>query len=186
MITTKANAMNIFTKNRILIGAVILLGAINLAILGTLGFHYTKPQEPTNPRESFRNRTNYGKSIANELNLTPEQEEIFETLRQEYFNETQSIRREIQTNHRLIIDELDKENPDRAKLDSLAIAIGQLHEEQQFATIEHFLTLRESCSPEQYQTLQQLFRRAMPQGQRMLNRDRRHSAEPPRNRRINE
>jgi len=86
----------------------------------------------------------------------------------------------------MIMQELDSESPNRVKLDSLAGEIGRLHEQQQLATIEHFTTLREVCSPEQYQNLQKLFRRAMPPNQRMLHRERRQSMERRRNTATNE
>ena len=178
--------MNIFTKNRMLVGAVILLVAINIATIGTIALKLPKPQSP-NVREGFtRQRSNLGMSISTELGLTPEQETIFEELRKSYFEENLEIRRTIQAHHRMIMQELDSESPNRVKLDSLAGEIGRLHEQQQLAIIEHFTTLREVCSPEQYQNLQKLFRRAMPPNQRMLHRERRQPMEHRRNTTTNE
>ncbi|NHB67255.1 Spy/CpxP family protein refolding chaperone [Perlabentimonas gracilis] len=178
--------MNIFTKNRMLVGAVILLVALNIATIGTIALKQPKPQD-SSAREGFsRQRPNLGRSISTELGLTPEQETVFEELRRSYFEENLEIRRAIQAHHRMIMQELDAENPNRVKLDSLAAEIGHLHEQQQLATIEHFVTLREVCSPEQYQNLQKIFRRAMPQNQRMLHRERRQPMEHRRSTTTNE
>lgn len=152
--------MNIFTKNRLLVGAVILLAALNLATLSTLGFLRVKPK--LNPESSdTRPRFNHGKMIASELNLSPEQEAKFETLRKDYAEQTRTNRMSLQENYRIIMKELSTPSPNRQYLDSIAQEIGRLHVEQQESTIDHFLTLRQVCTPEQYEKLQQIFKRNM-------------------------
>jgi len=59
--------LNFFTKNRILVGAVILLAAINLAIIGTIGLRYLKPTDIPNEPPM---RGNHMKFISKELSLT--------------------------------------------------------------------------------------------------------------------
>ena len=154
--------MNFFTKNRILVGAVVLLAAINLAILATIGFHSirTKEQVEAPPRQHSRS-----KMVAKELNLTPEQEVQFEELRREYAEITQQIRSEIRGKYKSIMQELGKPEPNKDALYMMADSIGLLHQEQQKATIEHFLMVREICSYEQFQQLQQLFKRMAPREQ---------------------
>lgn len=178
--------MNNFTKNRILVGAVILLTTVNLAILGTIAFQRIKPHEPIPARESFRDRPNYGRTLANELDLTPEQSERFEQLRREHFEATTYNKRALQKHYRMVMEELSNEVPSRAKLDSLAHEIGKLHEEQQVSTIEHFIELREMCTPEQYQNLQHMFRRGMDRSPRMMNRERNNPMGRGKNRTNNE
>ncbi|PKP38332.1 MAG: hypothetical protein CVT98_05180 [Bacteroidetes bacterium HGW-Bacteroidetes-15] len=153
--------MNFFTKNRILVGAVILLAAINLAIIGTIGFRFLKPTEiPAGPPM----RGNHMQFISRELKLTQEQEIQFEELRNEYSEQNQILRKELRDRHHLIVKELSSPEPNREFMDSIANEIAELHFEQQQATIDHFMKLREICSYEQYEQLQHLFRR-------MMNRD---------------
>lgn len=168
--------MNFFTKNRILVGAVILLAAINLAILGTIGFNFLKPKDGPFDRPSPER---HAKMVSKELNLSPEQEKIFEQLRSEYAQQNQDFRRNLREQYRLMMKELGTEEPNRSYLDSLSQEIAKLHFEQQQATIDHFLKVRESCSFEQYQQLQQMFKRMMArdQMQRKEMMERRHRME---------
>ena len=150
--------MNFFTKNRILIGGALLLTIINLAVLGTIGFNKMAGKSTADEMPS---REKHLKMIAKELNLSPNQEEIFKELRQEYAQANHNIRRRIRELHKTSMKELGADTPSKAKLDSIAHAIGMLHVEQQQVTTQHFLKLREVCSPEQYQQLQQIFKRMM-------------------------
>jgi Spy/CpxP family protein refolding chaperone len=155
--------MNFFTKNRILVGALILMAAINIAMLATIGFHHIPPKkdlrvDPATPGKHM-------KMVSKELNLTEEQEIVFENLRKEYANENQVIRRQLRENYRKIMKELSAPSPNKQFLDSMAITIGNLHVEQQQATIKHFLTLREICTTEQYEKLQVFFKRMMSRDQ---------------------
>jgi hypothetical protein len=72
----------------------------------------------------------------------------------------------LQENYRIIMKELSTPTPNRQYLDSIAQEIGRLHVEQQQATIEHFITLSQVCTPEQYEKLQQIFKHNMFRGQR--------------------
>lgn len=157
--------MNIFTRNRIIVGIAILLTAINLAILGTFGFYHTRKQE-YEPQQNVNSQRNPRKMIAREIDLTQEQEGKFETLHKDFVEETRENKAALLDQYNMIMRELDEKNPDRNRLDSLAREIGRLHFEQQQTTIEHFLSLREVCSPEQFKSMQRMFRRNMSNGSR--------------------
>ena len=114
--------MNFFTKNRILIGAVILLAALNLAILGTISFNYIKFKDGPIDTPS---REKHARLVAKELNLSPEQEEIFNQLRNEYAEQNQEFRRSLREQYRLVMRELGSPEPNRQYLDSLSQEIGR-------------------------------------------------------------
>ncbi|HDP54795.1 MAG TPA: periplasmic heavy metal sensor [Bacteroidetes bacterium] len=166
-----------FTKYRILIGAVILLTAINIAILITLGFHHIKDNQPmVGPVEPKKQ----AEVLSRELNLTPDQEKQFQELRQSYFLQTQHNKRELREKYRAVMEELSSTSLNKALLDSMVREIGKLHMEQQYATIDHFLTLQSLCTDEQYHKLQQHLIR-------MMNNEQRHRSEPMRrNRRFDQ
>jgi Spy/CpxP family protein refolding chaperone len=168
--------MNYFTKYRVLIGAVILLAAINIAILATLGFHHITPKETETPAVE---PVQQGSQISRELKLTREQNNQFHKLRQNYFLQTKENRNALRQNYDLIMEELSTASPDKILLDSLAQQIGKLHVEQQRATIDHFLTLQSMCSEEQYQKLQQHFKRMknpeFRQRREMMQKNRRYN-----------
>jgi Spy/CpxP family protein refolding chaperone len=154
--------MNFLTKNRLLIGAVVLLAAINIAILATIGYHHL-PQKDDSADQT--ERPDHSRMMARELELTPEQVIQFEELRKEYAEQNQLLRRELNERYRLIMTELSAPEPNNAFLDSVAKDIGKLHTDQQKATIQHFLELREICSLDQSKQLQRLFKRMMSNNQ---------------------
>lgn len=135
-----------------------MLAAINLAILGTIGYRFVQEKQQVDEDVQHSNRF---KVVANELNLSPEQEKIFQELRQNHSQQTRQIRAELREHYRFMMSELSSPNPSRSFLDSMANEIAQLHKQQQLATIEHFLEVREICSPEQYQQLHRFFKRMM-------------------------
>ena len=166
--------MNFFNKTRILIGAVILLTAINLAVLGTIGFHLvriSKTEQPPLPNDV--QRTHF---IARELNLSPEQREKFQNIRHQFRIEEQSVKDEIRENYRRTMLELSKDSINSKTLDSLANEIGRLHCKHHQMTVEHFRKVKGiATSPEQQEHFRRMFFRMMDRNQadrpRMMNRN---------------
>jgi Spy/CpxP family protein refolding chaperone len=156
--------MNFFTKTRVLIGVIILLVAINVAVIGTIGFHfYNAPKElpPVAPNE-----LQHAKFIANELNLTPEQREEFKVLRDQFMGEVQLVKREIKNTYKLSMIELSKDAPNNHILDSLSDEIAELHRKHHKITIEHFKKVKQvAVTPEQQEHFKRMF-------YRMMDRDR--------------
>ncbi len=165
--------MNFFTKTRVLIGAVILLAAINVAVIATIGFHFINaPKElpPIAPNEIQRTRF-----IANELNLTPEQREEFKELRDQFMRDVQSVKNEIKNTYKLSMIELSKDKPDNHILDSLSDEIARLHRKHHKVTIEHFKKVKEvAITPEQQEHFKRMFYRMMDRDQMDQNRQLRH------------
>ncbi|HNS31120.1 MAG TPA: periplasmic heavy metal sensor [Tenuifilaceae bacterium] len=166
--------MNFFNKTRFLIGAVILLTAINLAVLGTVGFHFarfSKIQQPPLPNEV--QRTHF---IAKELNLSLEQKEKFQNIRHQFRIDEQSVKNEILENYRRTMQELSKDSLNSKTLDSLANEIGRLHCKHHQMTVEHFRKVKGiATSPEQQEHFRRMFFRMMDRNQadrpRMMNRN---------------
>ncbi len=173
--------MNYFTKYRVLVGAVILLAALNITILITLGVKKNQSQKDAAqwgpPRNEMQGEWQKPNRLEHELNLSPQQQEQFHELKREYFRDTKEHKASLQVLYRALMEELNSEQPDTNLLNRLAEQIGQLHTEQQKATFNHFLSLQKVCSHEQYQILQQNFMRHMgPQnGQRRgMNHNNQH------------
>lgn len=166
--------MNFFNKTRFLIGAVILLTAINLAVLGTVGFHFarfSKIQQPPLPNDV--QRTHF---IAKELNLSLEQKEKFQNIRHQFRIDEQSVKNEILENYRRTMQELSKDSLNSKTLDSLANEIGRLHCKHHQMTVEHFRKVKGiATSPEQQEHFRRMFFRMMDRNQadrpRMMNRN---------------
>lgn len=151
--------MELITRNKIIIGVAILLIALNMALIGTIGYRFLrepKPlvEEPFNPKRAKE-------FVAKQLKLTSEQQDQFEQLRKEHMHVSKTIRKEIRQIHMQVADELGSSEPSKQILDSLSKRIGYLHERQQEITIDHFIKLREVCSPEQQVHLKKMLIRML-------------------------
>jgi Spy/CpxP family protein refolding chaperone len=164
--------MNFFTKTRLLVGAVILLAAINIAVLGTIGFHFlfTPKDFPVEPPEEIE-RTRF---LAKELDLSPDQIEEFKELREQFIHDIQSVRMSLRATYKLSMQELSKEEPDSIYLDSISNEIATLHRKHHVITIEHFKRVKRVATPDQQERFQRMFYRMMPMddfpGDRFRNR----------------
>jgi hypothetical protein len=112
------------------------------------------PEEPFNPKRAKE-------FVAKQLNLNPEQQVQFEQLRAEHMRTSRALREEIRQIHLQVADELGSTEPNEQVLDSLTRQIGALHARQQEITIDHFMGLREVCSPEQQVHLKKMLIRML-------------------------
>jgi len=152
--------MNFFTKTRVLVGAVILLAALNIATLTTIGFHFVRSKNmvpPLPPQELQHTRF-----MSRELNLDQRQQEELNALRDKFHQENRMLQRDIRHTHRNSMIELSKDNPSTLVFDSLSNEIAKLHRMQFELTIDHFKQLKSVCSPEQQECLQRMFQRMRP------------------------
>lgn len=156
--------MNNSTKNKVLIGVVILLVALNITTLIVLGLKKPAAESSVVQRpRNYNTRTERGfpNRLQQELNFDLQQQEQYNEIREAYHLHTQENRLQLQEMYREMMEELSLENPDTVLLSRLAERIGQLHQEQQQATINHFLSLQNICTPDQYQMMQHHFMRGM-------------------------
>lgn len=151
--------MEFLTRNKIIIGIAILLIALNLALIGTIGFRLINgpkhdPTEQLNPEKAQE-------FVAKQLKLSNEQQCQFRQFRMEHMQEMRTIRKEIRNTYQQVVDELGSEEPNKMALDSLSQRIGTLHTNQQNITTDHFLKLRSVCRPEQHAHLKKMLNRMM-------------------------
>jgi Spy/CpxP family protein refolding chaperone len=151
--------MELITRNKIIIGVAILLIAMNMALIGTIGFRFLR--EPKPPVEEPFNPKKAKEFVAKQLNLTSAQQDRFEQLRKEHMQSSKILRKEIRQTYGQVADELGSSEPREHVLDSLTKQIGSLHERQQEITIDHFMKLREVCSPEQHAHLKKMLIRML-------------------------
>jgi len=152
--------MNFFTKTRLLIGAIILLAAINIAILATVGFHFIRMR--SNLQQEPPSEMRHTRFIADELKLTPEQQEDFIKLREEFLYDIQNVKSSIRETYKESMIELSKETPDDQILDSLSNEIANLHRLHHEVTINHFRKVKGICNADQNDCLKRMFFRMMP------------------------
>lgn len=164
--------MNFFTKTKILIAVIIVLSAIIIAMLGTIGFHYFKFERRTldQPKENIQP----GQYMAKQLKLTPEQMHEFDSLRENFHAELNKLSKEIQSTSKEIAEKIVSENPNRDSLMILAERFGQLQKQQKMIMIKHLLDIKGGCSAQQKECftrlIKQMERRDGMDGERHRNR----------------
>jgi Spy/CpxP family protein refolding chaperone len=178
--------MNKLTKKQLLIGALILLFAVNLGALGTIiyqnyryqqersevgsspGHYSTTPETTRDPGRPMRqmepgNRQGtprmFTHFIQRRLNLDQDQLRQYESMMQETRAEQHKIVSRMDMIRDSMMQELTRENPDTSKLNELANEIGQLHGCLKHNTIDHFQRLRSICRPDQRSALNEMILR---------------------------
>jgi len=187
--------MNKLTKKQLLIGALILLFAVNLAALGTIIYqnyqeqqqvtastlreknladpserparHSRRPMEPGAEPGTGRGFEHY---IQRRLNLDDQQSQQYEALMRETRRNQRAIITRMDRKRDSLMQEIAGENSDTTRMNRLAGEIGNLHARLKYNTIDHFQKLRSICTPEQIPALNEMIRRMgdhqMPQHQR--------------------
>ena len=183
------------TKKQLLIGALILLFAVNLAALGTIIYqnyqeqqqvtaskvrernladpserparHARRPMEPGAEPGTGRGFEHY---IQRRLNLDDAQSRQYQALMRETRKNQRTIIHEMDRKRDSLMQEIARENSDTTKMNRLAGEIGNLHARLKHNTIDHFQQLRSICTPEQIPALHEMIRgmanQQMPQHRR--------------------
>jgi len=179
----KQKIMNKMTKKQLLIGALILLFAVNLAALGTIIYqNYQEQQQetarplqqstppdrselPSRPsRRTMEHDAEPGTGrrfegyIQRRLNLDDQQSQQYEALMQETRHNQRTITRQMSLKRDSLMQLMASENSDTSKLNRLAEEIGSLHARLKHNTIDHFQKLRSICTPEQIPALNEMIR----------------------------
>lgn len=149
--------MNFFTKTRVLVTIIIVLAAMNLAVLFTIGYHYTK-YKYSDKREKV-NSDRPGRFMAKQMHLDQEQIEHFDNSRDDFMKESNLIMSEIRETSKQIFDEIAKENTDTLKLKELNEKFGNLHKQQKQLMTNHLLNIKNSCTPQQQKHFQKFLHR---------------------------
>lgn len=90
-----------------------------------------------------------GKYIINALKLDDQQQQQFDELRRHHHEMTKGLEEQDKQLHDLYFSLLKTDNPDKNKVDSIAVLIGQKRKELATATFDHFQQLRAICHDDQ-------------------------------------
>jgi len=83
------------------------------------------------------------------LEMTPDQADQFSEIESHYRQNVSGLSQQLDSIDTAILDEVQKENPDKEKLDHLATRAGKIQYALKKATTSHFLQVKELCTPEQ-------------------------------------
>jgi uncharacterized membrane protein len=144
------------SKTRILIWAIIILIAINMATIisavvyssGGKGAEVEIEDVPFNQRAEFFHQ---------QLGLTPGQRDRFTELNRDFNRDGRLITSRMNSLRHQMISEMAERDPDGKKLDRICEDIGDLHTQLKGATIEYYLEMKDVCDTAQQDRLNRLF-----------------------------
>lgn len=149
--------MKYFSHKEAWIWALASLLVITLAILGTMLWQRHMPEKGHEETRSKEYRdADRKKSFTQwqeKMGFTPEQNEQLKELLRVYRSATGEIIGALRVTQEETFDELAKDNPDAAKLESLANRTGELHARLRKETIRHMTELKALTTPEQYEKM---------------------------------
>lgn len=139
--------MNFFTKTKLLLATIVILSTIIIAILGTIGFHYFRNSNRVHEKPMVNQQP--GMFMAKQLKLSPDQIKEFDSLRDKFHENLNTLESDIKSTSKNIMEEIISENTNRDKLDSLAKRFGDLQTQQKTITISHLLEVKGKLDQEQ-------------------------------------
>ena len=116
-------------------------------------------QEVTYSDTSSANNTTPGPGflqMVNILDFSKEQARAFSKIESRYRQQMAKYTAQLDSIDLAILEEVKKEKPDREKLDSLAARAGEIQYALKKATSEHFLQVRNLCTPKQQERFMQV------------------------------
>jgi hypothetical protein len=140
--------MDIFTKNKLIIWAVIILAVLNLVLLSTLWFFKSPAPLPPPPPPKDKSG-GVMMFLERELGLNEDQRDRFRQLRHKHFETTRKFRNNIDSLKREILKEAFKYTPDSNYVNTLISQIAAKEKEVENEIFTHFLNLKNACNDEQ-------------------------------------
>lgn len=95
------------------------------------------------------------------LKLDAEQRGTLKALREEHFESTREIHKDVRAAKRAMFDALLASSPDTATARQMAAEYGDHLQKIDELLIQHYLDIREICTPEQQEELRKVFRKAI-------------------------
>ncbi|WP_339607435.1 hypothetical protein [uncultured Roseivirga sp.] len=154
--------MDFIRRNKLLGSAVIILVIFNATLLVFLWLGRLD-----NNRE-IKGPEGKGKFLEESLNFSPEQFKKFELLKKEHFRLIDQYQREFNDARRELHGLLKQENSSQ-KTKLLSAKMGEIQSNIEYATFNHFASIRAICTPEQQGTFDKIISEVLrkePSGQR--------------------
>jgi hypothetical protein len=152
--------MALRNKYRILIWVIIILVATNLSMGFSFLYHRQQDKKVLEQTEQealelpARQRTRF---FRERLNLQPKQMETFRELNRDFNRTAWQINHQLESLRIEMVREMGTENPDKQKLVTISEEIGALHTQLKNETIDYYLAMKEVCSDNQKEKLNEIF-----------------------------
>jgi Spy/CpxP family protein refolding chaperone len=151
-------------KHRLMVWGLVVLAIMNLSTLGTILYHTWRSEKPginaasKQPQLEANTENFSGRFFRDKLNLDREQMDKFREFNRNYRPKAYDLTISLSKLRGNMLDEMEKANPDIAKLNELARKIGDAHTELKIITYEYYLNIKSICTPDQQVILKDLFR----------------------------
>jgi len=149
--------MNYFSKKNVVTIVIAILLIINIASISTIVYHSYQIRKAI---KSEPERTSM-RVFSKELNLNQQQIGELGELGKNFRDETREILDRMHKIRMELINEMSSANPDTAKMFAMADNIGILHAQIKHKTIEHFMVIKNNCTPDQFERFVKIFQRTL-------------------------
>lgn len=172
--------MKIFTNKEIWIWILASLLVINVAITTTILWKQSQDEKNLLPPKrvpgmNIGDKPEKGFTKWHEsMGFTEEQSKKLKELRNEFKSNSEAIFKKLNENQHQIFLELDSDEPNLTRLDSLIEQTGKIHTEMRRQSVEHMLSIKAITNPEQYDQMLGMMKDWMFRGPGMHQRQFRH------------
>ena len=143
-------------KRKLVILGVILLVAINVSVLATIGYRWKCPSEG-----KICDRHVPCEYLCEQLSLSDSQKQKMEIFRKTFDEKTDKIRKDLRHKRNELVELLKESYLDRQKIDSLIKEIAFAQMELEKEVIDHILQEKEILTPEQQKKFIDLIKRCL-------------------------
>jgi Spy/CpxP family protein refolding chaperone len=146
--------MNFFNKNRLIFWVLTILVVVNISALVTYFLYPKSPPSPAccTPEEQQCN------AFRDELDLSDAQTLQVTAINKTYTESAKPIAAAIKTAREDILNELEKQIPDSARLNTLTYQLSNLQMKIQQENIRQYIALKRVCTTGQAHALSALYR----------------------------
>lgn len=129
------------------------MGILFVSIFASSAF--AQPQDDTAFEEKAKRAEKRMEKLAEELNLTPEQQAAIKQNRSENFDQAGNLHKRLREVRKQLKDELDKADTDIAKVKGLTAQLKELEAQMIDSRVSRIVEMKKILTPEQYKQLQQ-------------------------------
>lgn len=152
--------MALRNKYSILIWVIVILIATNFSMGFSFLYHKQQDKKLLEQTEQeaielpAQQRTRF---FREQLNLEPQQMETFRELNRNFNRTAWQINHQLESLRMEMVREMGTENPDKQRLENISEEIGAFHTQIKNETIDYYLAMKEVCSAEQQDKLNEIF-----------------------------
>lgn len=155
-------------KYQILVWIIVILLATNISM--GVSFLYHKQQDKKMSEQTEEATVNIPaerrtRFFREQLDLHRDQMDTFRELNRNFNRSAWQINHDLEVLRVKMVEQMGKEKPDQAKLDSVSTQIGGLHTKLKNETIAYYLAMKKECDEQQREKLNEIFMSVLQQNE---------------------